>query len=119
MELHKLVELISEYHREMGRPRVGTTSIKVQMKDFRDFVLAGHAELTELLDSAPWKPWREQKAEDIDLQNIRVEIVDMLFFLIGIMEIFGITADELESVFLEKLAENYRRIKDGYSKTKG
>jgi len=38
-------------------------------------------ELAELTDSVPWKWWA--KYQKFDLQNARVEIVDMLHFLVS------------------------------------
>ena len=49
-------------------------------------------EIAELTDSVPWKWWA--KYQKFDKQNARVEVIDLLHFLISIAQVLGMTADE-------------------------
>lgn len=71
-------------------------------------------EAVELEDSCFWKWWSKDKY--IDLQNIRVEIVDLWHFLLSITMFAGLDADELYRLYKKKLLINHRRQDRGYSK---
>lgn len=71
-------------------------------------------EAVELEDSCLWKWWSKDK--DIDLQNIRVEIVDLWHFLLSITMFAGLDADELYRLYRKKLLINHRRQDKNYSK---
>lgn len=44
--------------------------------------LASTVEFVELIDSTPWKWWKAK--DEIDLQNLHVEIIDMLHFIVSV-----------------------------------
>ncbi len=69
-------------------------------------------ELEELTDDLPWKWWSK---DEIDLQNIRVELVDLLHFLVSAMLCAGLTAEKLHDVYRQKHAINIARQDSGYS----
>ncbi len=69
-------------------------------------------ELEELTDDLLWKWWSK---DEIDLQNIRVELVDILHFLVSAMLCAGLTADKLHDVYRQKHAINVARQDSGYS----
>lgn len=113
LTLKAMFNAIKVYHLRLAKPpRTRAES----MDKYRDYCLALHAEVTELLDSAPWKPWRPDDYEPTDFENIKEEIVDILFFLGNIMETMAIIPHDIEKKFHEKLEENYNRIERGYSK---
>jgi len=70
-------------------------------------------ELEELKDELLWKWWSK---DEIDLQNIRVELVDLLHFLVSAMLCAGLTADRLHDVYCQKHAVNVSRQDSGYCK---
>lgn len=70
-------------------------------------------ETTELLDALPWKPWKKSYSK-IDLNNVQIEIVDMLHFVIELAIIWGMKPHELHDLYMKKMQENFDRQKLGY-----
>ncbi len=71
-------------------------------------------ETVELKNDLLWKWWSK---DAIDIQNIRVELIDMLHFLVSTMLCAGLTADKLYDIYKQKHAANLARQDAGYSKT--
>lgn len=69
-------------------------------------------ELTELEDSVSWSWWKNYSKPDI--QNARVEVVDMLHFLISLAQVLGMDADDLFDAYLKKNKVNHARQRSGY-----
>ena len=87
-----------------------------------DYVMAASNELEELRDCTFWKHWcQEAKAgkrfEIHDLQNARVEVIDLLFFWISMAQCVGLSADDVYDLYLQKLDVNHKRQDDSYSMT--
>lgn len=80
----------------------------------RDDVEAMQQELAELTDCFPWKHWRPASAQSFDLQNARVEVVDMLHFLLNIAMKLGMDAQGLYGAFVAKNEVNHCRQDSGY-----
>ncbi len=70
-------------------------------------------ELNELDDDLLWKWWSKDR---IDIQNIRVELIDILHFLVSAMICAGLTADKVFDVYQQKHSINLDRQNSGYSK---
>jgi len=70
-------------------------------------------ELAELTDSLPWKWWA--KYQTFDIQNARVEMVDMLHFLVSIAQVLGLSADDVYQLYLQKNKVNFQRQDSGYA----
>ena len=70
-------------------------------------------ELAELTDSVPWKWWA--KYQEFDLQNARVEVVDLFHFLISLAQVLGMDADEVYKIYLKKNEVNLQRQDSGYT----
>ena len=114
MLLQEMFYKIREYHEKLGYNYTGM-SLEQQMEAIRHNGLALHQEVAELIDSFPWKPWRDAHKQRWDNENATEEIVDILFFLGNIMEAVGIDPEDLELMFEVKLKENYDRIERGYN----
>jgi dimeric dUTPase (all-alpha-NTP-PPase superfamily) len=71
-------------------------------------------ELAELTDSVPWKWWA--KYQKFDEQNARVEVVDLLHFLISMAQVLGMSADDVFQAYVKKNEVNLRRQDTGYQK---
>lgn len=70
-------------------------------------------EIAELTDSVPWKWWaRYQK---FDPQNARVEVVDLLHFLISLAQVLGMSADDVFDAYVKKNQVNFQRQETGYT----
>jgi dimeric dUTPase (all-alpha-NTP-PPase superfamily) len=70
-------------------------------------------ELAELTDSVPWKWWA--KYQTFDAQNARVEVVDMMHFLISMAQVLGMSADDLFAAYVKKNEVNLKRQDSGYT----
>ena len=120
LSFQSVFNLIENYHKELGyNDRVDCDNPAHRIERARHISLALYQEVAELVDSFPWKPWREPKDQVYDRSNIKVELVDLIFFITAIMEIFDITPGEMELQFKAKLRENYDRIRRGYHGDKG
>lgn len=78
-----------------------------------NYLTALDDESRELRAELLWKWWSK---DSLDIQNIRVEIVDLLHFLVSLAQCAGLTADDIYKVYLQKNEINFRRQADGYSK---
>lgn len=79
----------------------------------RDYCLALMMEVSELTDSLPWKPWRSPENRKLNVENLKREIVDCLYFLHHIADAYGITPEDLDAKFVEVDDNNRRRYVDG------
>lgn len=70
-------------------------------------------EMSELIDSVPWKWWA--KYQKFDEQNVRVEIIDLFHFLISLAQTVGMTADDVFQAYLKKNEINHKRQESGYA----
>ena len=79
----------------------------------RNYVKALQEETVELEQELLWKWWSKDK---IDLQNIRVEIVDLMHFLTSLAIVSGLSAEEFHRLYTAKHRVNTTRQDQGYSK---
>ena len=70
-------------------------------------------EIKELNADLLWKWWSR---DEIDIQNIRVELIDILHFLVSAMICAGLTPEKVFDVYRQKHALNLNRQDTGYSK---
>lgn len=76
------------------------------------YAKAMEEEVKELQADLRWKWWSR---DQIDLQNVRVELIDVLHFLVSAMIAAGMTADKVYDVYRQKHAVNLARQEQGYS----
>lgn len=87
-----------------------------------NYIMAMSNELEELRDCTYWKHWCSEAREGKryllhDLQNARVEVIDMLFFWISLAQCVGLDAEGVMDLYRQKLQVNHQRQDDGYSMT--
>lgn len=82
-------------------------------KWLRNFLEALNDESRELKDELLWKWWSN---DTLNIQNIRVEIIDQLHFWISLAMTAGMSADEVYSIYCQKNKVNLKRQENGYSK---
>jgi len=75
------------------------------------YAKAMEEELLELKAELRWKWWSK---DGIDFQNIRVELVDLLHFLVSAMIASGLTAATVHDLYRQKHAVNVARQDSGY-----
>jgi dimeric dUTPase (all-alpha-NTP-PPase superfamily) len=78
----------------------------------RNFLKAHDDEARELSEELPWKWWSK---DTLDLQAIRVEIVDMLHFWISLSLASGMDAADVLRIYKAKHEINEKRQDEGYS----
>ncbi len=79
----------------------------------QNYARAMREELRELDEELLWKWWSK---DEIDLQNIRVELIDILHFLVSAMICAGLTPDKVFDVYAQKHAVNLKRQDTGYNR---
>lgn len=77
-----------------------------------NYTRAMQQEMAELIDSVPWKWWA--KYQTLDIQNARVEVVDLFHFLVSIAQVLGMTPDDVYNAYLKKNKVNHNRQETGY-----
>ncbi len=93
---------------------------QVAGKWISNYLAAMNSEIEELRNCTFWKHWcAEARAgrrfELHDLQNARVEVIDMLFFWISLAQCVGLDADEVFRLYQQKLKINHDRQSNGYA----
>lgn len=68
-------------------------------------------ELKELDAELLWKWWSK---DEIDMQNIRVELIDILHFLVSAMMCAGLDAEKVYDIYQQKHAVNLKRQDTNY-----
>ena len=114
MSLIEVFQDIKKYHKALGYDYTNATPIE-KMQHLRNNALALNQEVAELVDGTPWKPWRPMRDQTFNLGNIAEEIIDCIFFLGAIREIFDISTEELDEAYDIVLVKNYGRIESGYN----
>lgn len=69
--------------------------------------LAMISELAELLDEVNFKWWKNPK--ELNYDNIKEELVDILHFFTGMCLRVGMTSEELYQIYIDKNKENFDR----------
>jgi dimeric dUTPase (all-alpha-NTP-PPase superfamily) len=65
-----------------------------------------------LTDSVPWKWWA--KYQKFDKQNARVEVIDLLHFLVSIAQVLEMTPADFSEAYAKKHQVNLARQDSGY-----
>ena len=98
--------------------RIGVNTDAMSDEDKAKWVLnytrAMQQEMSELIDSVPWKWWA--KYQEFDEQNAKVEVVDVFHFLISLAQVLGMTPEDVHEAYLKKNKVNHERQDSGYVK---
>jgi len=79
----------------------------------RKYLEALNDESRELKEELLWKWWSK---DTLNMQNIRVEIIDQLHFWFSLALTAGLDADKIYDIYMQKNAVNFKRQEEGYSK---
>ncbi len=77
------------------------------------YLVALDDESRELREELLWKWWSK---DTLNMQNIRVEIIDQLHFWVSLAMSAGMTADDVNSIYEQKWKKNFERQDADYSK---
>ena len=98
--------------------RIGVNTDGMSDEDKAKWVLnytrAMQQDISELIDSVPWKWWA--KYQEFDEQNAKVEVVDLFHFLISLAQVLGMTPEDVHEAYLKKNKVNHERQDSGYVK---
>jgi dimeric dUTPase (all-alpha-NTP-PPase superfamily) len=110
--LAHIFDMQAQLNRRIG---VDTTALPEDQQKvwLLNYCRAMTQEIAELTDSVPWKWWA--KYQKYDRQNARVEIVDVLHFLVSAAQVVGLTAEDVYQAYLEKNKVNFQRQDSGYA----
>jgi len=111
-KLEEIFRLQSVLNERIG-VETSTMTEEEQAKWVLNYTRAMNQEITELIDSVPWKWWA--KYQEFDHQNAKVEVVDLFHFLISIAQVLGMNADDVYQAYLKKNEVNHQRQDSGYS----
>jgi dimeric dUTPase (all-alpha-NTP-PPase superfamily) len=97
--------------------RIGVDTAHMTDEQRQQWVLnycrAMSQEIAELTDSVPWKWWA--KYQKFDKQNARVEVVDLLHFLISLAQVLEMSGNDVYEAYTKKHRVNVARQDSGYT----
>lgn len=110
--LKSMFSMQAELNRRIG---VDTTALPQEQKTewVLNYCRAMQQEIAELTDSVPWKWWA--KYQQFDMQNARVEVVDLFHFLISLAQTLDMSADDIFNLYCNKHRINHQRQDNGYT----
>lgn len=82
----------------------------------KEFALAIHSEISEMLDWMNWKFWKKTKVDYTPerIKELHIELIDILHFWVNLCIIWDLTPEKLINLFEEKNKENFNRQERGY-----
>ena len=80
----------------------------------KNFLTALNDENRELNEELLWKWWSK---DSLNMQNIRVEIIDQLHFWLSLALVAGMDAEQVFDIYYQKNKINFERQEKGYSKS--
>jgi dimeric dUTPase (all-alpha-NTP-PPase superfamily) len=110
-KLDKIFEMQEKLNRRIGI-NLDDLCDDEKIKWILNYSRALQQEVSELIDSVPWKWWA--KYQKFDRQNARVEVVDIVHFLVSIAQVLGMSADDIFDAYCKKNAINHERQDSGY-----
>lgn len=108
----ELNQALGVYTDAMG-PERGIGGVDLRPRWILNYCRAMSQEIAELTDSVPWKWWA--KYQEFDPQNARVEVVDLLLFLVSAAQVLGMSADDVFEAYVKKNKVCHDRQKAGYA----
>lgn len=110
-KLEHIYELQREFNQRVKVPQDFFDRVHDQQQWLHKMILATQQELAELVDSTQWAWWKPQ---NFDLQNAKVEVIDILHFVLSMAQILGMTPEDIYQAFLAKQEVNHKRQDSGY-----
>ena len=110
-QLKELFRLQKRLNKRIGVDTDRMTESKRRLWLLR-YCRAMSQEVAELTDCMPWKWWANYQT--FDRQNARVEVVDLLHFVISAAQVLDMTAEDLFEAYAKKHQVNLNRQDSGY-----
>lgn len=120
----RLQEMFKKQQELMIRLKVKTRSTgelsamtPEQMEDLTDetrvIAFALLDEVHEMIRELNWKPWKKT-LKPVDLEKVQKELIDAWHFLIELSLMWGLSAERVQELYLEKNKENHQRQDSNY-----
>lgn len=77
----------------------------------KEFILAIHRELGEVLENLPWKLHMKNDYENIEYDELGIELIDCFKYLLNLFILWGIEPDEIVALFFKKS----KRVREKYA----
>ncbi|MFI3291671.1 MAG: dUTPase [Opitutales bacterium] len=112
--MDSLKEIFKEQYELNKRIGIDTQNLteEERIKWVLNYTRALQQECSELIDSVPWKWWA--KYQKFDVQNAKVEVVDIMHFLVSIAQVLGMSAEDFFEAYTKKNSVNHNRQDSGY-----
>ena len=110
-QLRELFRMQQALNERIGVKTDGMTE-EEKTKWVLNYCRAMSQEIAELTDSVPWKWWA--KYQTFDKQNARVEVVDLLHFLVSLAQVLEMTPNDFYEAYAKKHSVNVARQESGY-----
>jgi dimeric dUTPase (all-alpha-NTP-PPase superfamily) len=111
MDTRDKLDEIFRLQRELNL-RIGVDTARMSEAERQTWVLnycrAMSQEIAELTDCVPWKWWA--KYQKFETQNARVEIVDLLHFLVSLAQVMELAPDDIFEAYTKKDETDNRHI---------
>lgn len=115
MSLRAIFERQAENQRVAYGHEIDSMAAKERIDFIHWNVLALQAEVIELLEETPWKPWSKNFATgEYHTEAIESEAADIVCFFVNILLACGITSEALEAAYFAKADKNASRQTEGY-----
>ncbi|MBF0432850.1 MAG: dUTP diphosphatase [Fibrobacteria bacterium] len=102
---------VEKLQQEASKETIGpNTEVNEWLRKYLD---ALDDESRELREELLWKWWSK---DSLNMQNIRVEIIDQLHFWISLALTAGLDAQKIYDIYMQKNTINFKRQESGYSK---
>jgi dimeric dUTPase (all-alpha-NTP-PPase superfamily) len=111
-KLEEIFRLQDQLNQRIGMNAAALTD-EERVQWVLNYTRAMTQEIAELVDSVPWKWWA--KYQTFDVQNARVEVVDLFHFLISIAQVLGMSPDDVYQAYVKKNQVNHQRQDSGYT----
>lgn len=79
----------------------------------KTYIMALQVELVEVLNELNWKPWKQTRKQ-IDMSKLKDELIDCTHFLLELLIIAGMDAEETHKLYWQKMQVNLTRQAKGY-----
>jgi len=106
-------ERLESFHLMLNGSIVGIGPNSITNEWLSKFLMALEDECKELKEELLWKWWSK---DTLNMQNIRVEIVDILHFWISLCITAGMSPEDVFRIYMQKNEVNLKRNASDYSK---
>ena len=113
--MERIFKLQREFQTQLGN-KIFTDFEDIESKEnietLKNQLLALIIEASEAIQELPWKSWK--KNQSFSLSTFKVELIDILHFLVNLFIFTGMNVDDVFELFKYKNEINKKRQENGY-----